>query len=208
MSDAVRGGSSPEVGTVSADGSRVWDGRFWVLARPSEPLDQVLEPLPEPAPHHYEIEERGAHLGGVIVGAVLAFLLTHFALNLWSAFAPPADSVSSALDSLSIGISIWAVVTVASAVLILSVGEQGIDVLLLRSMVVAFALAAGFESIVPFWLFVPTGTWLLGMLEVGLKGALFVGPVLTLLVVPLNLLWYRSFRSLRPQLPIFKRRRR
>ena len=170
------------------------------------PPAQVIESAPKPARSGFTSEHRGAHIGGVVFGSILGFLLTHFALNLSVTFMPPSNSVGSAFDSLGIGFETWAFITVASAVVILSVGRQGIDVLLLRSMVVAFFLGAGFASMFPIW-FLSVGQWLVAMLEVGLEWALVGGPVLTLFAILANLLWYRSLYSLRPQLGIFSRRR-
>lgn len=167
----------------------------------------AIETAPRPGPAALRSEPRGAHIGGVVFGSILGFLMTHFALNLSVTFMPPSNSVGSALDSLGIGIETWAFITVASAVVILSVGRQGIDVLLLRSMVVAFFLGAGLASIFPIWFF-SVGRWLVAMLEVGLEWALVGGPILTLFALLMNLLWYRSLYSLRPQLGIFNRRRR
>jgi hypothetical protein len=204
LSEEISGRSSPRIGALSTDGSRVWDGRFWVVKDPSPLPAQIVEPALRPAPIDFMPEHRGSHIGGVIFGSILGFAMTHFALNLSVAFMPPSDSVGSALDSLGTGIEIWAVITFASAVVILSIGRQGIDVLLLRSVVVAFALGAGFASMFPIWFF-SVEKWLLAMLVVGLEWAVVGGPVLMLFAILANLLWYRSFHSLRPQLGIFNR---
>jgi len=198
------GRSVPRIGAHSTDGSRVWDGQFWVVNNPSTIPAQIIEPAPRPAPADLMSEYRSSHIGGVIFGSILGFLMTHFALNLSVIFMPPSDSVGSAFDSLGLGIEIWALITFASTVVILSIGRQGIDVLLLRSMVVAFALGAGFVSMFPIWFF-SVGQWLVAMVEVGLEWAVVGGPVLMLFALLANLLWYRSIHSLKPQLGIFNR---
>jgi hypothetical protein len=207
LSEEISGGSTPRIGALSTDGSRVWDGRFWVVKDPSSFPDRIIEAAPRPTPIDLISEHRGSHIGGVVLGSILGFVMTHFALNLSLIFMPPSNSVGSALDSLGTGIEIWALITFASAVVILSIGRQGVDVLLMRSMVVAFALGAGFASIFPIWFF-SVGKWFLVMLVVGLEWAVVGGPVLTLFAILANLLWYRSFHSLRPQLGIFNRSRR
>ena len=80
--------------------------------------------------------------------------------------------------------------------------------LLLRAMMVAFILGAAFLVVVvaaPL----PVTPGVSGILVVfigGLISAVLGGPVLAAIVILANLLWYRSFRSLRPQLGAFNRR--
>jgi hypothetical protein len=107
-------------------------------------------------------------------------------------------------------------------VVIVSLGRQGIDVLFLRAILVAFIEGAAFIAIplianlsdttsgtqppaigpFPVVALIP---WPLIVIGVGLISAVFQGPILFAFATLANLLWYRSFKSLRPQLPIFNR---
>lgn len=126
---------------------------------------------------------------------------------------PQASSVDSALREIAFvtGLRFW--LAFGLPVLILSIGRRGVDVHLLRAMILAFILGAFFMAffftlIVAFS--IPANPRVPGVAAVfmfGLIAAVTLGPILALFVIPLNLLWYRSFRSLRPQLGIFNRSR-
>ena len=200
MSDASLG-RLPEEGTPSADGSRVWDGRFWVLTNPGAPMIEISEPIVRHEPTEVLEEPRGAYVGGVIFASVVAAAMTYLRLSVPAMFVPPTDSLVAALHELFLAIEIWNVLTFVLLVAVLSIGRQGIDVLLLRSMVVAVVFGIANVAISPVW-FVPDSSRLK---LIAAFGILF-GPALTLFATVANLVWYRSFSSLRPQLGIFNRR--
>ena len=196
---------SPAVGTLSPDGSRVWDGQYWKLNGPAPP-SPAIEQRSNAADPSFELNYRGAHVGGVIVASMLGVVMSHLGLNFPALFSGPATTVEGALNQLGISILIWTSLTFLTLVLVLSVGRQGIDVLLVRSMIVAFVIGVGFFILLPLWYF-SFGKWLLVTLMAGGTFAVLYGPILALFAAVANLLWYRSLRSLRPQLGIFHRRR-
>jgi hypothetical protein len=128
-------------------------------------------------------------------------VLTHLHFNVF-AFMP----LSSALTQLLITNLIWYVFSYGMVIVILSVGRRGIDVMLLRAMLVAFLLGVAFIALTPLVDFVPRGTWILTMLISGLTSAALAGPVFGVYATVANLIWYRSPRSLRPQIAIFNPR--
>lgn len=119
----------------------------------------------------------------------------------------PAPGSLDSLVEILIANLLLALLAFGGVIVILSIGRQGADVLLLRAAVVAFIQGAAGATFVaatplPFTLPVP---WALVVLVVGLFWAVTVGPVYAGMAILANLLWYRSFRSLRPQLPVFNR---
>jgi hypothetical protein len=196
-----------EVGNLSADGSRRWDGRFWVLVHPDTPPDPFSAPVARPRASHEWSERRTFGLGGVILAALVAIAVIVMPIP-----APRPDSLQSALNEMAIVTELRSLFAFGLPVLILSIGRRGIDVQLLRAVLVAFILGAALVS--AFWLMtvvfpIPINPRLPGLFAVllgGLVVAVTAGPVLALFVILANLLWYRSFRSLRPQLGIFNRR--
>lgn len=202
------GGRHLEVGNLSADGSRRWDGRFWVLVRPDTPPDPLSAPVIRPPASQVRPERRTFGLGGVILAALVAIAVIVMPIP-----APRPDSLESALNEMAIVTELRLLLAFTLPVLILSIGRRGIDVQLLRAMLLAFILGAALVSAI--WLMtvafpIPVNPRLPGLFAVllgGLAVAVTDGPVLALFVILANLLWYRSFRSLRPQLRIFNRSR-
>ena len=192
----------PEVGTLSADGSRVWDGKFWVRRDPETTLPAFQPAMARQVADEVWPERRTFGVGGVILAAVVGELLSsiHFTL-------PWSGSLNSALVALAITNLLWGLFTYGSVVVILSIGRRGADVLLLRAMLVAFLLGAAF-LVVLVVIPLPVTPRVPGLLIVimgGLVAAVSAGPVIGAFAILANLLWYRSFSSLRPQLGIFNR---
>jgi hypothetical protein len=198
----------PEVGTLSANGSRRWDGQFWVPV----PVDPPLEQLPPPVVYRpvteFSYERRGYGLGGVVLAPIVGVVMGSIH------FPPPSTgSLDSGLIGFLVTNLVWGLLSYGAVVVILSVGRQGVDVLLLRAVVVAFIQGAAFMAIpligsslnaTPFQV-VPGIVWPLVVFAVGLISAVLQGPLLAAFAILANLLWYRSLRSLRPQLPVFNR---
>jgi hypothetical protein len=201
------GGRRLEVGNLSADGSRRWDGRFWVLVHPDTPPDPFSAPVARPRASDESSERRTFGLGGVILAALVAITVIVMPIP-----APRPDSLQSALNEIAIVTELRSLFAFSLPVLILSIGRRGVDVHVLRAMLLAFILGAAFVSAI--WVMTvvfpipvnPRLPGLFGVLLGGLVVAVTAGPVLALFVIVANLLWYRSFRSLRPQLRIFNRR--
>jgi hypothetical protein len=201
------GGRQLDVGNLSADGSRRWDGRFWVLVHPDTPPDPFSAPVVRPPASHEWSARRTFGLGGVILAALVAIGVIVMPIP-----APRPDSLESALNEMAIVTELRSLFVFGLPVLILSIGRRGVDVQLLRAMLVAFILGAALVSAI--WLMtvafpIPINPRLPGLFAVllgGLVVAVTAGPVLALFVILANLLWYRSFRSMRPQLRIFNRR--
>jgi hypothetical protein len=199
----------PEIGTLSANGSRRWDGQFWVPVYTDPPVDQTAPPVVyRPVAREFDYERRGYGLGAVVLAPIVGVVMgnIHFP-------APATGSVDSALIGFLVTNLVWGLLTYGAVVVILSLGRQGVDVLLLRAVVVAFIQGAAFMAIplignsltaTPFQA-VPGIVWPLAVLVVGFFSALLQGPILFVFAILANLLWYRSFRSLRPQLPILNR---
>jgi hypothetical protein len=193
---------SPAVGTLSADGSRRWDGRFWVPIR----NDYRLHELPPPAVRQLTVEfspdRRSLRLGGVILASVVGV-----ALFLMPLPAPSAGSLEGALTELALLVLLRVLLPFVAVVLILSVGRQGLDVLLLRGLLTAFLMGAALIGLflgavffgpipVPVELSIP---WPFAVTLGGLLLATLFGPTVTFVAALANLLWYRSLRSLRAQ---------
>jgi hypothetical protein len=165
----------------------------------------------------FDYERRGYGLGAVVLAPIVGVVMgnIHFP-------APMTGSLDSALIGFLVTNLVWGLLTYGTVVVILSHGRQGVDVLFLRAILVAFIEGAAFIAIpllanlwdatqatqsaaigpVPVVALVP---WPLVVLGVGLVSAVFQGPILFAFATLANLLWYRSFKSLRPQLPIFNR---
>jgi hypothetical protein len=137
----------------------------------------------------------------VVLAAVVVVVLSNIHFGL-----PGTGSLDSLAGMMAANV-LLALSAFGAVIVILSIGRQGADVLLLRAMVVAFIQGAAGAILLgapPFP--VPLGIpWALVVFVVGLLWAVFVGPVYAALAILANLLWYRSFRLLRPQLRIFNR---
>jgi hypothetical protein len=195
----------PQIGDRSPDGSRVYDGKYWVLQRTAPVIEEYVPPAEQHLRLHEFPHERGGFgFGGLIVAIAVGLVL---------AYAPypaiPTDSFDTALEELAISFFIRSWGTFISVFLILSIGRRAIDVQLLRSMIVAFVL--GFVFFLAFtYLFL--GLSLLGVKDTsrvppialpfigGAIWAVTLGPVIAIAATLANLLWYRSFRSLKPWL--------
>jgi hypothetical protein len=206
----------PEIGTLSANGSRRWDGQFWVPVS-GQPLPAELPPPVVYRPvTEFFYERRGYGLVGVMLAPIVGVVMgsIHFP-------APVTGSLDSSLIGFLVTNVVWGLLTYGTVVVILSVGRQGIDVLFLRAILVAFIEGAAYVAIplianlwdtrsgtqpligpMPVVALVP---WPLLVIVIGLISAVFQGPILFAFATLANLLWYRSLRSLRPQLPIFNR---
>ena len=185
------------MGALSADGSRRWNGQFWVVQRSAPAFSAPPRPV-RPAPPPID-ERRGFRPFAAMLAAVAGLVLGHLHFSL-----PASGSLESALSEMALANQLWFLFTYGVVVVILSVGRQGIDVLVVRAALVAFVLGAGFIGLTPLVIFtIPQ--WLLAAVLAGLVFAVVVGPVLALLAALANLLWYRSLASLRPQLRIFNR---
>jgi hypothetical protein len=144
-------------------------------------------------------ERRGVRPGGVVLAAVVGVVLSSIHL--------PAPNSLDSLIAILIGNLLLALLAFGGVIVILSIGRQGADVLLLRAMVAAFiqgAAGAIFVAATPFP-FTPPFPWALVVFVVGLFWAVTAGPLYAAIAMLANLLWYRSFSSLRPQLPILNR---
>jgi hypothetical protein len=202
------GRRSPEVGTFSADRSRRWDGKFWVPQPSDRPPDEFPAPYVRTLALEIPAERRGFRFGAVVLAAIAGLVLTFIPIP-----APDPGSLEGALGELAVVTAIRLLVAFAAVVVILSLGRQGIDVLLLRAMLVGFImgatvaglfLAAIFLGPVPIHI-TPRAPWPLAVIAIGLTVAVALGPPLAIFAALANLLWYRSLRSLRPQLGVFNR---
>jgi hypothetical protein len=176
----------------------MWNGKFWVRVKSDPPLSELPPPTARPAPIEFAPERRSLRLGGVLAAAVVGVALGHLHINL-----PGSGSLESTVKEMLVANLLWGLFTNGCVVLILSVGRQGIDVLLLRAIAVGFILGATLLGLGP--LPIMGWVWLLAIFVSGLIYAALAGPILAVFAVLANLLWYRSFRSLRPQLPVFNR---
>ena len=208
----------PEVGTLSSNGSRRWNGQFWVPVYTNPPVELLAPPVEyRPVARVFDYERRGYGLGAVLLAPIVGVVMgsIHFP-------TPATGSLDSNLIGFLVINVVWGLFTYGAVVVIVSLGRQGIDVLFLRAMLVAFIEGAAFIAIplvanlwdvtratqsaaigqFPVMALIP---WPLVVLGVGLISAVFQGPILFAFATLANLLWFRSFRSLRPQLPIFNR---
>lgn len=160
----------------------------------------------QPVPTELTWERRGFRLGGVVLAAVVGLVLSYSPIPM-----PPPGSLDEALTEIAIVFFIRSWFMFAAVVVILSIGRQGIDVLLVRAMVVAFILGVAFIGFLlsPALFFpIPVNPRIplpIAVIAGGLLWAVILGPVTAIFAALANLLWYRSFRSLRPQLRIFNR---
>lgn len=200
VSELNQGRQNPEVGALSPDGSRMWDGRFWVLVRADHPFDAPPRSLSRPVARVQPSDRRGSHPGLMLLAGILAAVLgsIHFTL------APSGGRLAASLGEITVANLLWSVFTYVAVAVILSIGRQGIDVILLRSVVAAWIMGAALIAPIPIYVFSPAA-WLLAVLVGAFIWSVTVGPLLAGLAIPANLLWYRSFWSLRPQLGIFTR---
>jgi hypothetical protein len=193
---------SPAVGTLSPDGSRRWDGRFWVPIRNDDRLPELPPPPAREPTAGYSPDRRRLRLGGVILASVVGV-----ALFLMPLPAPGAGSLEGALTELAVLALLRVLLPFVAVVLILSVGRQGLDVLLLRGLLTAFLMGAALIGLflgavflgpipVPVELSIP---WPVAVTLGGLLLATLLGPMVTFVAALANLLWYRSLRSLRAQ---------
>lgn len=205
MSEA--GHASPEVGAVSADGSRRWDGKFWVADRSGRPVDEFLPPtIVRTVTDEFAWERQRFRLGAVVLAAAVALVISFVPIP-----APSPGSLDSALTELAVVTLLRVLFTFFAVVVILSVGRQGIDLLLLRAMLTAFLVGSAVIGLF-FVLFVsipipvtPRIPWPFVVMLGGLFLAVQLGPVVAVVSALANLLWYRSLRSLTTQLGIFSR---
>jgi hypothetical protein len=165
----------------------------------------------------FDYERRGYGLGAVVLAPIVGVVMGSIRFP-----APSTGSLDSGVIGFLVTNLIWSVLTYGAVVVILSLGRQGVEVLFLRAILVAFIEGAAFIAIplvanlwdatqatqsvaigpFPVMALIP---WPLVVFGVGLISAVIQGPILFAFAVLANLLWYRSFRSLRPQLPIFNR---
>jgi hypothetical protein len=204
VSEADR--TSPEVGSISADGSRAWDGRFWVLTATGHRLDELPPLQIRRQAAEFSPEQRGYRLGRVVLAAIVGLTLGFIPIP-----APSPGSLDSALTELAVVTLLRVLLTFVAVVVILSLGRQGIDVLLLRAMLTAFLMGSAVMGLF-FVLFVvipipvtPRIPWPFVVMLGGLIFAVLLGPVVAVFSALANLLWYRSLRSLRALLGIFSR---
>lgn len=200
------GRASPEVGTLSADGSRMWNGSFWVLTRAGYPLDELPPLAVRRQAAEFSPERRRYRLGRVVLAAFVGLTLIFIPIP-----APSPGSLDSALTELAVATLLRVLLTFVAVVVILSLGRQGIDVLLLRAMLTTFLMGSAVMGLF-FVLFVvipipvtPRIAWPFVVMLGGLFFAVQLGPVVAVVSALANLLWYRSLRSLRAQLGIFSR---
>jgi hypothetical protein len=208
VGDLPSGKRFPEVGTLSPDGSRTWDGRFWVLIRNDSRLDE-LPPLPvRRQAAEFSPERRSYRLGRVVLAASVGLTLSFIPIP-----APSPGSLDSALTELVLVTLLRVLFAFAAVVVILSLGRQGIDVLLLRAMLTAFLMGAAvtwflfgavFLAAIPLPV-TPRIPWPFVVMLGGLLVAVLLGPFVAVVAALANLLWYRSLRSLKAQLGIVSR---
>lgn len=196
------------MGTLSADGSRMWDGMFWVPTRNDNRLDE-LPPLPlRRQAAEFSPERRGYRLGLVVLAAAVGLTLSFIPIP-----APSPGSLDSALTELAVVTLLRVLFTFVAVVVILSLGRQGIDVLLLRAMLTAFLMGSAVTGLIVGAVFLapipvpvtPRIPWPFVVMLGGLIFAVLLGPIVAVVSALANLLWYRSLRSLRAQLGIFSR---
>jgi hypothetical protein len=209
----------PEIGTLSANGSRRWDGQFWVPVYTEPPVEQFSPPVVyRPVAREFDYyERRGFGLGALVLAPIVGVVMGSIRFPV-----PTTGSLDSSLIGFVVTNVVWSLLSYGAVVVIVSLGRQGIDVLFLRAILVAFIEGAAFMAIplvanlwdvtwgipslthgpLPVLALIP---WPLVVLGVGLVSAVVQGPILFAFAAVANLLWYRSFRSLRPQLPIFNR---
>ncbi len=190
-----RPGSGPEVGSLSADGSRVWDGYFWHRVSSDPPIVQSGSAAARSQHTEFLLEERRFGFIGVLVATVVGIVLTHVHFNL-----PLVGPLSSALTQVLVTQLLWFVFSYGMVILILSIGRRGVDVMLLRAMLVAFFHGVAFIAMTPLNQLVESWVYWLTLLLTALAWVVLVGPIFAVWATVANLIWYRSVTSLRPQL--------
>lgn len=187
--------TTPEAGTLSADGSRRWDGSFWVPVRPEDRVD-VSFPTGAPRPRgEFFLEQRGFGLAGVIAATVIGILLTHLHLNL-----PAIVPLQTAVVQILLSNFLWLLFSYGTIVAILSLGRHGVDVMVLRGMAVAFWLGVALFALPPLDAFQAGWSGVLVMLVSGLVWAALAGPIFGVYASLANVIWYRGAHQLRPQI--------
>jgi len=186
----------------------MWDGKFWVLTRNDYRLDE-LPPRPvRRQAAEFSPERRGYRLGRVVLAASVGLTLIFIPIP-----APSPGSLDSALTELAVVTLLRVLFTFVAVVVILSLGRQGIDVLLLRATLTVFLMGSAvtglifgavFSAPIPL-AFTPRIPWALVVMLGGLIFAVQLGPFVAVVSALANLLWYRSLRSLRSQFGIFGR---
>lgn len=186
----------------------MWDGMFWVPTRNDNRLDE-LPPLPlRRQAAEFSPERRGYRLGLVVLAAAVGLTLSFIPIP-----APSPGSLDSALTELAVVTLLRVLFTFVAVVVILSLGRQGIDVLLLRAMLTAFLMGSAVTGLIVGAVFLapipvpvtPRIPWPFVVMLGGLIFAVLLGPIVAVVSALANLLWYRSLRSLRAQLGIFSR---
>src|SRR5438552_8780700 len=127
------GHAGPEVGTLSADGSRMWDGSFWVLTRNGYQGNELPPLAARRQTAKFAPERPDYRLGRVVLAATVGLSLSFMPIP-----APSPGSLDSALTELAVFTVLRVVFTFDAVVVILNLGRQGIDVLLLRAMLTSF----------------------------------------------------------------------
>jgi hypothetical protein len=126
---------------------------------------------------------------------------------------PSPESLDAAVTELLVVLALRVLLPFVAAVLILSLGRQGMDVLFLRALLTCFLMGATIVALILWAIFslpipLPIEPRLPGPFEVilgGLLVATLLGPTVTFVAALANLLWYRSLRSLRAQLGLISR---
>jgi hypothetical protein len=145
-------------------------------------------------------------LGGVVLAAAVALVLTVIPIPM-----PPATSLEMALSEANSVLSFHFWAPIIAAVLILSVRRQGIDVLLLRAVVVEFIYGATFLSLIVGALvsihipITPRVPWPVVVVAGALIWAVAIGLFVGVVAALANVLWFRTFNTLRPQLRLRRR---
>jgi hypothetical protein len=121
----------------------MWDGKFWVRNEPDLPLREFPLPVIRPASDELWVERRGLRLGSVALAATVCLVISFVPIP-----GPNPGSLEGALGELAVVTLLRFVFAFGAVVVILSVGHQGIDVLLLRAMLTAFILGAAFVGFI------------------------------------------------------------
>ena len=172
----------------------MWNGTFWIRVQPDESSLEQRGVQPEEKVEFF-LDRRRVGVTGVVLAAVAGVLLTHVPIDV-----PAVGSLDQALKQLAITTLLWQIFSYGTVVVILSIGRRGVDVMLLRSMVVAFLMGVAFLALTPLGAIVTGGTWVLWLLAFGLVWVVIVGPVFAVWATLMNLVWYRDTHSMRPQL--------
>ena len=178
----------------------MWNGQYWVRVRPDQPLVASV-PAADPGLWELQLDQRGYYPGKVILAATVGLTFSYLRLSVPIFDAGP----SSLLDLLFFNLLLGAI-TYALIVVILSLGPQGIDVLILRGSAAGALMGAGVGLLTPVYQ-LSVALWLVWIAVSAMIGAIGGIPSLAAPAALLNLLWYQSFRSLRPQLPFLQPRR-